>query len=187
MTYKPTPTRTKGTTVYEVVSDTDALSVLEALLEEIRGLREDVAQLDGMSIIDGCGTLRRATVSATGALSVAPAKYDETATNTMSSSGTAFNFFSPSSAQQFVVTGLLAFATKDVSDASDTIIIIYEADSSTSTTADKTLLEFGMGKLTNLPLVPLNILVNEGVYVNAKTDDATINMTLLGYFIDIIS
>lgn len=185
LTYKPSPTRIKGATLYEVVSDTESLSLMEQVLEEIRGLRMDLMQQDGVSIVDGCGSMRRATVSSTGALSVAPANYDETASQTMSSTATAFNFFEPNPSQQFVITGLLAFATKDVSDASDTIITVYEADQSTEITSTKDLMVFGMGKLTNLQLVPLNLLVNAGVYVNGKTDDATINMTLMGYFVNL--
>lgn len=118
-----------------------------------------------------------------GALIVSPASFDDTKFQEMSSTGVAFNFYVPATHKQFVITGLLAFANKDVNDASDTIIEVYEASSATSTTADKTLIKFGMGKLTVLPMPALNLLVAEGKFVNAKTDDAIIFMTIMGYFV----
>lgn len=124
-----------------------------------------------------------ANVSDQGALIVAPVSFDETAFNSLDATGTAFNFYSPTVGRQFIITGLLAFANKDVSDASDTIIEIYEASSTTATAVDKTLFKFGMGKLTVLPLVPLNLLVAEGKFINAKTDDDVIFMTIMGYFV----
>ncbi len=185
MTYKPTPTVVDGGQVQALASDDESQSLLVELLAEIRGLREDMAQRDGVSIVDGCGTLRRATVSETGALSVGPIRYDETSNNTMAVDNQVYNFYSPSSFEQFVITGILAFASKDVNNASDTIIEVYEADSSSSATVDKALLTFGMGSLTNLTLTPLNLLVTEGTYINARTDDNTVNMTIMGYFISL--
>lgn len=181
MTYAPAILRTKGNTTYEVVADTGSLSVMEQMLEEIQGLRMDMAQMDGTAIVDGCGSLRRATVSDSGALSVGPAQFDETSSNTMAVDDQAYSFYEPSPHDAFVITGVLAFASKDVNDTTDTIITIYEASEKDSIVIDKTLLAFGMGKLTNLQLAPLNLLVNPGVYINAKTDDNTINMTIMGY------
>ena len=41
-----------------------------------------------------------------------------------------------------------------------------------------------MTKNTVVSPTPLRILVNSGVWVNAKTDDATIHVTMFGYYID---
>ena len=97
--------------------------------------------------------------------------------------GVTYNFYPPKAGHQFVIKGAIAFADKDVSDASDTVIIIYEAGDAATTTVDKTLLQFGMGKLTTLPMLPLDILVNEGKFVNAKTGDDDIHLNILGYYI----
>ena len=109
--------------------------------------------------------------------------YDLTSFKEMSATGTAYNFYPPKGSLQFCITGLLVFANKDVSDASDTIIEIYETGAADSTTVDRPLLKFGMGKLTVLPYNGFRIMVNEGVYINAKTDDATIFLNILGVFI----
>jgi len=35
-------------------------------------------------------------------------------------------------------------------------------------------------------LLPLNILINPNVFINVKTTDITINVTIMGYFIPIL-
>lgn len=124
-----------------------------------------------------------AKVTKSGELVVAPLHYSETVFNILDAIDTAYHFYPPRPRQQFVITGVVVFADKDVSDASDTVIVIYEADSTTSTTVDKVLIQFGMGKLTSLPLLGLNSLVNKGKFVNAKTGDDDIHMSILGYYI----
>jgi len=123
-----------------------------------------------------------AKVSPQGALAVSAVAFDDTAVNSMAVANQAFNFYSPRPHFNFVITGILVFANKDVGDASSTVIEIYEATSTTDTVVARALLTFGMGKLTSLPIVPLNLLVNEGFFVNAKADDAIIVMTIMGYF-----
>lgn len=119
-----------------------------------------------------------------GEVIVAPLSYDETVFNDMDAIDTAYNFYSPKSMKQFVITGVIAFGDKDISDASDTVIVIYEADDTTTTTVDKVLLQFGLGKLTSLAILPLHLLVNAGKFVNAKTGDDDVHMTIMGYYIE---
>ena len=45
-------------------------------------------------------------------------------------------------------------------------------------------MQFGMGSLTSLAIVPLNILVNKGVWLNAKTGDDDVHMTIMGYYVN---
>ena len=134
-------------------------------------------------IESGVGGKHKAKVTGSNELVVAPLSYDETSFNTLDTVDTAYNFFEPLPNKQFVITGILVFADKDVLDSSDTIIIIYEASDKTTTTVDKTLLQFGMGKLTSLPIVPLHLLVTPGKWISAKTGDDDIHMTIMGYFI----
>ena len=137
------------------------------------------------SQIENSETGDTAKVTEFGQLVVGALSYDLTEFKSLSVINTAYNFYTPKANKQFVITGLLAFATKGVADTTDTIITIYESDEDNSITETKTLLSFGMGKLTVLPLTPLNILTSEAKFINAKTDDATINLTIMGYYIPI--
>lgn len=134
-------------------------------------------------IVDGSGKKVAASVNLAGGLATAAVEYDEVESRDLDTDDTAFNFYSPKPSEQFLIKGILVFANKDINDASDTIIVIYEASEIDSTTVDKILFRFGMGKLTVLPIMPLNIIVNSGKYVNAKTGDNSIFMTIFGHFV----
>ncbi len=125
-----------------------------------------------------------AKVTKSGELVVAPLSYDLTKFNTLDAVNTAYNFFGPISEKQFIITGIMVFGDKDINDSSDTIVVVYEADTSDTITVDKTLLQFGVGKLTTLPMFPLRVLVNSGKWVNAKTGDDDIHMTIMGHYIN---
>jgi hypothetical protein len=126
-----------------------------------------------------------ARVTPAGQLVVAPYDYDLVKFNSLAVVNTAYNYYVPLSGMEFVITSMLAFATKDVGDTTSTSIVIYEAGSPDVTTVDKVLFQFGMGKLTTLPITPLNIKVNQGKFINAKTDDNTIELTITGYYIPV--
>jgi len=121
-------------------------------------------------------------VTKSGELVVAPLSYDEAANQTLDSAGVAENFFVPVSNKQFVITAIIINADKSVT--TDVIVDIYEADSSTSTTIDKAILHIEMLKNSDKDIVPLHLLVSSGVWINAKADDANVNMTIMGYYID---
>jgi hypothetical protein len=126
----------------------------------------------------------KAKVTSSGQLVVGPLSYDVTEFNTLDVINTAYNYFKPLAGKQFVITTIVVFADKDIANNSATEIVIYEADAPDTTTPTKILLQFGMGQLTTLPIVPLNLLINKGKFVNAKTNDDDIHMTIMGYYID---
>lgn len=138
----------------------------------------------GFSLRDGWGSKTPVRVTKAGQLVVAPVAYDDAMFNSLDTVDTAFTFFGPRSGKQFVITSIVVFGTKEINDASDTNVIIYEGNTPTTITVDKTLLRFGVGKLTTLPIVPLNLIVNTGKFINAKTDDNTIEMTIMGNYVD---
>ncbi len=132
-----------------------------------------------VQIIGESGATARVTNS--GELVVAPLSYDEVANQTLDSANVAENFFAPKSQQQFVVTGIVANADKSVT--TDVVVDVYEADSLTSATIDKAIFHFEMLKNGDKDLIGLRILVNSGVFINAKADDANVNITIMGYYI----
>lgn len=135
-------------------------------------------------LVDSAG--RRVDVDKTGALRISDGPYDLTKFVELAAAATAYNYYPPKVGCQFVMTGLLAFADRNVSDADDTIITIYEGTAPNTTTVSRGLLQFGMGKLTTLPYPSIRILVNPGVWINAKTDDDNIFLNIIGHYIPII-
>lgn len=124
-----------------------------------------------------------AKVSTIGQVITAPFAYDETVFKELAEVDTAYNFYGPKVAQQFVMTGVIFRADKQVSANADATVVIYEATTDSSITVSRVLMQFAVVQGDIIPALPLNILVNEGVYVNAKTTDDDIHMTILGYYI----
>ena len=123
-------------------------------------------------------------VTPSGELVVAPLHYDETSFKELAEDNTGYNFYEPLPGKQFVITAVLLRADKDVSNTADATVVIYEADSTDSTTVDKTLIQFAVVRDDIFTSTPLRILVAGGKFINAKTTDDDIHMTITGYYID---
>ena len=128
-----------------------------------------------------------AAVSQLGQLIVAPYAYDKTEYKELAAPNTAYNFYVPESGQQFIITGIRAKADRQVSPTSDADVVIYEAAAPDTTTVSKVLYQEAMVQGEAITLVPTNILVNTGVWVNAKTTDDDIHMTIFGYYIPVFT
>jgi hypothetical protein len=133
------------------------------------------------TITDG---LRDVKVTSSGELVTSSLAYDETQYFELDSAVDSFSFFPPKVGKQFVITGFTAVSDKNIT--ADAIVEIFEANAADSTTALKTLPKFAMTKNAVVSPTPLRILVTEGVWVNAKTDDASIHLTMFGYYINAI-
>jgi hypothetical protein len=136
--------------------------------------------------IKGGPTNRVARVTPLGQLVTAPFGYDETVFKELATANTAYNFYQPKSGQQFVITGIRAKADRDVSNTADAEVVIYEAGSDSATAVDKTLHQEAMIRGESITLIPVNILVAAGKYVNAKTTDDDIHMTIFGYYVPVL-
>ena len=133
-------------------------------------------------ISDGGGSQALAKVTSNGQLVVGKLAFDSVANATASSAATGYNLFSPIAGKQFVITGVLLTAKKDVT--TDEVVDVYEADDFESTTIDKSLMQVEMLKSSTRDFIGLNLLVNAGKWVTVKSDDATTLVTCMGYYID---
>lgn len=134
-------------------------------------------------IMNGRGPKNKAGVTSIGQLIVASFAYDDTVFIELAEPDTAYSFYRPLAGQQFVITGIRAKADRQVSPVTDAEVIIYEAGAADTLTVDKVLHEDALVAGEDVTLLPLNLLVNEGKFVNAKTSDDDIHMTIFGYYI----
>lgn len=135
-------------------------------------------------LINDPSTGSQAKVTSRGQLVTAPLEFSDPVQNDLTVTCTAVNFFTPQSGQRLVITAIFVGADRNVSQSCGAIVEIYEATSATSTIVAKTIFKTGIIKNGTLPLLGLNFLATQGVWLNAKTDDANINITIAGYFID---
>jgi len=131
--------------------------------------------------MDGSGSKVTATVTSIGQLVIAPYAYDEVVSGILDVDNTAVNFFGPKTGKQFVLTTILLNANKSVS--TDCIVDIYEATTDVTATITKSILSIEMLKNTSRDITGLNLLITEGRYINGKTDDDDVFVTLMGYYI----
>ncbi len=133
---------------------------------------------------DGEGTGRLAKVTSAGALAIGPPHFNLAEFNELAVANTAYNFYQPRSGKQFVVMAIFAYGDKQVAGATNATVEVYEATTSDTTTVSKTIMKFEIGQNEFHPFSNLNLLVNGGVFINAKTDDDDVHMNILGHYID---
>ena len=124
-----------------------------------------------------------ASITSRGALVVAPYAFDLTSFNELDLVNTAYNFYKPQVGKRFVVSGIIATGDKQIAAAADAVVEVYEAVSTTTTTVAKVILTFVLTQSTVVSFIPLNILVSEGKFINAKTDDDDVHMNIMGYYV----
>lgn len=121
-----------------------------------------------------------AKVTKFGQLVVAPLQYSTPVTQRLDTINTAFNFVSPEQGQSIVITDIIISASRTVG-VNGADVCVYESDSPESTSIVEEIVALDMVKQSSLPLNGLNLIVPEGLYVNAVTDDADVLITIYFY------
>jgi len=96
----------------------------------------------------------------------------------------AVNFLGARSKSKIILTGVIINADRNVG-VNGALVDLYEASDATSTTIDTSILSIDVAKSTTLIITPLLIETTQGKFINAKADDFNINMTVLGYSVDV--
>jgi hypothetical protein len=134
------------------------------------------------------GTANTVGVTKRGQLITAPLKFNTGYFQSMTSAATAFNFVIPQAGQQFVIDGIIFSSDKNVSSTNGAVIDIYESNiGPDSTTIDKSLLRIDIGRLDKGNVSSLNMITSPSVWINGFTDDATTNVTLIGYYVEVVT
>jgi len=127
---------------------------------------------------------RSVRVTEFGQLVVSSVDYSVPVNQKLDTINTAFNFVAPVAGQQIVVTDIILTANKNVG-ASDATVEIYTATAIDTTTVDASILQLEMKKNTSLSLTSLNMITDDGVWLNAKTDDNDVFATIMYYRVPI--
>jgi hypothetical protein len=128
---------------------------------------------------------QQVAINDAGEILVSDGPYDLSTFNELADINTAYNFFGPRGREQFVITGFLMYGDKQVSGAANATVIIYESSQADSTTEDRVILQVEVGQNQSIPFPNIRILCNRGAYINAKTDDDDIHMTIFGHYVDL--
>ena len=121
-----------------------------------------------------------ARVTEFGQLVVAPIAYSTASSATLAIIDTAYNFIEPKGGHQIVITDVILTSDRLVG-ANGASVQLYTATSPISTDPSPVMLDIEMLKNTSRDLIGLNLLVTKGRWVNAKTNDNNIQITI-GYY-----
>ncbi len=123
-----------------------------------------------------------ATVTEFGQLVVAPVAYSSVVQAELAVINTAYNLLEPSQGQQIVITDIILTANRLVG-ANDATVDLYLADAPDAlvfTPADA-VLSLELEKNGKLALTGLNLITRAGTWINAKTNDNTVFVTIMFY------
>ena len=123
-----------------------------------------------------------ATITEYGQLVTGKVDYSSVIQETLSIVDTAFNLLGPSQGQRIVITDIILTANRNVG-VNDATVDLYLADSPIATifTPVDAVLSLELEKNGKLALTGLNLITRAGAWINAKTDDASIFVTLMYY------
>lgn len=132
-----------------------------------------------LAIKDGASK-NLAKVTRFGQLITAPLDYSTPVAKALTSIDTAYNFIEPMQGKSIVITDIVITANRQIG-ANDATVILYEAGEINELTATKEILNLEMIKQSQLVLTGINLLVPEGLFVNAQTNDDVVFITLMYY------
>jgi len=133
-------------------------------------------------IKDGNGKGSSAQVSNNGEMLVRPFYTFNTSYRVVLSTTNMTNILSPSAGNNFIITSIILNADKNVT--SSAVVTLSESQTFAGTST-KDLVTLDITKNTTVPLTALSLKISDGKFINAITDDATVNITLLGYFMPV--
>lgn len=133
------------------------------------------------TIVDAASK-RAADVTAAGELVVGPVACNIASAAELAIAATGYNLAAPLAGCEIILDGFIINADKGVSATNGADIELYEADSDSETTVAKQIVKVNVVKLDTLAVTGLNICVSSGKWINAKTDDNTVNVTIMYYY-----
>lgn len=125
-----------------------------------------------------------ARVTEFGQLAVAPLDFSTPVQNDLTVVNTAVNFIAPVAGQSVIITDILISSDRNVG-VNGAVVDIYQALADDTTTIDSEILKAEMVKQTARDLTGLNFIVPSGKWVNAKTDDTGVSITIAFYRVPI--
>lgn len=134
-------------------------------------------------IIDSRGTKSGAKVTKRGQLVTSPLGFSKFYPTQLITNDAAVTSIPPKSDSQFIITDMILYANKNVG-TTDASVCVFESDGANSDNQVTVIFEVEIPKQTNITLTGLNIIVSEGVWVNAVTDDNIVFVNIGGYYVD---
>ncbi len=134
--------------------------------------------------VRGPKTATDAKVSSRGQLITAPLEFSEPQPSVqVDVINTAFNLQVPKAKKLFVLVDLIISTDKNV-NINGAIVEVYQATAIDTTTTEKGLVVLNMNRQDKSEMIGLNWVIDEGRWLNIKSDEANVDVTVAGYYVD---
>ncbi len=122
-----------------------------------------------------------AKVTKFGQLVVAPIQFSTPVAINLNVIDTAFNFVQPKQNNSIVITDIIVSTDNTVSNVTPAEIEIYSALTAETTTIDAGIVSPRLVRAGNIALNGLNLIIPEGKFINGKTNDINVLITIMFY------
>ena len=134
------------------------------------------------TLTDGQGNDYAVKVSPVGELIIAPFGVSDSVYHELATAANGYTFYEPLADHVFIITGIVYKADKQVSGTTEADLVIYESSAVDSAVQTKVLFQTVVLQYDSDSILPLNVKVGEGVWLNASTSDDDVHMTIMGYY-----
>lgn len=125
-----------------------------------------------------------ARVNRYGVLAVGPLAFSSSYNAELTVDNTPVNLITPMSGQNFIITSIYVKGSKAINATTDATFTIYENGvGPTDTTQTKVILTVPVGRSESLSVSGIQVLVQQGYWLNAVATDSNINVVVFGYYI----
>jgi hypothetical protein len=135
-----------------------------------------------VTIKDGQRNTRTAKVTDKGQLVVAPLDFSTSATQVLAIDDTGYTLYGPQPNKVFIITGIIFSAENTTVGLNGALVELFEADAANVATVSRSIIQLVVPRGGSVALTGLNLETSTGKWLNAKTDDNNIYITVLGYY-----
>ena len=109
--------------------------------------------------------------------------YSTPSVQLLDTASTGYVFIDPKVNNNIVLTGVYMYGNKNVSATIEADVELYTSTTGSGTTVEDSLIQVGLLKQQSI-YIPLNTIVDVGVWVMGKTSDDDIKVSLFYYYLE---
>jgi phosphomannomutase len=127
---------------------------------------------------------QNAKITKDGQLVVGDVDFSHFYLGTAIANDTAVNVVPPKTGKRFIITAIILSGDRSIA-ANGAVTDVYESDvGPTDGTIETQIIQEEIAKQTRMTATGLHIEVNQGKWVNVKSDDVIVRCNIAGYYVD---
>jgi len=133
-----------------------------------------------VKLVDSNGKGSGVRVSQNGQMIIAPIAFSIPVQKSLNVDNQVFNLATARVAHRIIITDVILIGDRNIG-VNDATVDIYAADFIDSSTIVKSIFSLDVAKNASIVMTGLNMVTDVGVFLNAKSSDSTVSLTV-GYY-----